>query len=324
MITEEQKVRRRLGVGGSEVSALVGLNPYMRPIDVYAAKVEGRDVPDNHHMERGRFFERPTAEWWVHRNGGKLLELDTVQSPAHPLVMVHPDFIVLPNGASAPGPGCVDLSVKVPGPNTWPQWGDDGSDACPTPALIQLQYELIPLGELYGINRGVVTAPIDGDLRSFPMLSDRELQAMLVEAVERFWRDHVIPRRPPPPDASERYTEYLAKKFPEQKGPLLQADFETEDIAAELFAAREALDAAEERAALARQQLEVLIGEADGIEGDGWRITWRRTKGRASTDWEAIVTELAVPQDVIARHTRISGGSRRFLPTKLKPKKGAH
>lgn len=324
MITEEQKARRRQGIGGSEVGALVGMDPYKRPIDVYEAKVLGREIPDNFNMERGRFFERPTAEWRVHRYGGRLLELDTVQSRQHPLIMVHPDFIVAPTDAQAPlGPDCIDLSVKVPGPHTWAQWGEDGTDECPTPALIQLQYELIPLGELYGINRGEVTAPIDGDLRRFPMLADRDLQAMLIEAVERFWRDHVIPQRPPPPDASSSYTEYLKRRFPENSGPMVQADFEAEAWAEQLFRARTVMQRAEMEVEEARQHLEQLIGAGDGIEGEGWRITWRRSKGKVVTDWEGIVQELGVPQTVIEKHTRLTAGSRSFRPTQLKAKKGA-
>lgn len=325
MITEEQKARRRLGVGGSEVAALVGMNPYMRPIDVYEAKVHGRDVPDNQHMERGRFFEKPTAEWRVHRYGGRLVEVDTIQSKQHPLILVHPDFIVAPAGDPAANldyQNCIDLSIKVPGPRTWGQWGEDGSDECPTQALIQLQYELIPLGELYGINRGEVCAPIDGDLRRFPMVSDRELQAMLIDAVERFWRDHVLPQRPPSPDGSNSYSEFIRRRYPENSGPLLRADFEGEAWAEQLFRARAAMQRAEMEAEEARQQLELLIGAGDGIEGEGWRITWRRTKGTLRTDWEAVAQELGAPQAVVEKHTRLTNGSRRFLPTQPK-KKGA-
>lgn len=323
MTLTPQQIKRRLEViGGSEIAAVVGMHPYMGPIDVYSAKLEGQVVEDNHHMERGRFFERPTAEWRCHRYGGALVSVESLRSRRSKVVGCNPDFIVTTDNQTVT-PESIDLSIKVPGPQTWHHWGESGTDEVPQYALLQLQWELIPLGELYGMNRGEVCAPIADDLRVYPVLADRELQAMLIEAAERFWRDHIEKRVPPDPDGTDSYSEYLARKFPRSNGNMLGASKKEADLALNYFETRRQRELLETEEKLLRQQLEAVIGEADGLEGDDFRITWRRQKGKTKTDWEAIARELGAPEDLIQKFTTIGAGFRRFLPTMKKEKSHA-
>ncbi len=294
-LTEEQKARRREGVGGSEIGAILGVNPFAGPIDVYAAKIDGREIPDNFNMERGRFYERPTAEWRVYRHGGTLWEPGTIQSAKNPVAICTPDFLV------ESADGWLDLSIKCPGPFTRGDWGDDGTDVVPYYALVQLQYELAVLGELRGIDRGEIAATIGGDLRCYPMRADLELQAMLIEAAERFFRDHILPRKPPPVDGTDSYAEYLAGRYPQAAGSLLPFDAGAEKWAQAYQDASNALKTAEALKKTARNQLVALIGSADGIDGVA---TYRNVAGRASVDWEAVCMEAEVPPSTVAKHTR--------------------
>lgn len=308
-LSDEQKAMRLTGIGGSEISAIVGLNPHAGPIDVYATKLEGREVPDNFNMERGRFFEKPTADWYAYRNGARLREVGTIRDPRHSIVICTPDFLAARDGEDE-----VDLSIKVPGPQTQYQWGESGTDEVPPAYLLQVQWELIPLSALYGITRAVIAAPIHGDLREYPITTEPEVQAMLVEAALRFWRDCIEAKRPPLPDSTEAYSKWLAKRFPESNGTILQATPQALAAASKLKAAREQLEAAEIAEREARNQLVSIIGSADGIEGDGWRISYRQSKGRASTDWDAVCAEAKVPPGLVEKHTKRTP-HRVFKPT---------
>lgn len=305
-LTKEQQAIRKLGVGGSEIAAVLGLSPYAGPLDVYLDKTEDREREPNHHMERGTFLEAGVADWYAHRTGMKLLTCDTLKHPAKPAVCT-PDRLTVPGRL---------LSIKVPGPYTRAQWGEDGTDEVPEPYMLQLQWEFLVLRangfELENVAH--LAAPIDGDLRIYPILSDAELQAMMLEKAERFWRDYVEKRVPPPPDGSDSCAEYLAKRYPRNTGGLVPASGEAAAWAEILRESREAKSQAEVKEKEARNQLVSLIGEADGMEGDGFRIMHTLVKGKTKTDWEAIATEAGVPRALIEKHTTLAAGYRRFVP----------
>lgn len=299
MLTEEQLKLRLTGIGGSEIGALVDLHPYMKPIDVYASKVHPNREGDNFHTERGKFFERPTADWWAHRHEAALREVGTLIHPDHRVVLATPDFLARPTAGAE-----LDLSVKCPGPRTRHHWGELGSDEVPPYAYAQVQWELAILEKLHGITRAVVVAPLDGDLAEFPIDADRDLQDHLIGAAERFWRDHVAKRNPPPPDASKEYTEFIRKAFPESGPGLPQADAEALLAAQELRRAKMAKKVADEAEARARQVLEMKIGNGGGLVGPDWKITFKLTKGKPALDLAGLVAELKIPQSAIDRHTK--------------------
>jgi predicted phage-related endonuclease len=174
----------------------------------------------------------------------------------------------------------------------------------PPYALLQVQWELLILGQTMGIRRAVVAAPLDGDLVEYVIDADEELQARLVEEAERFWRDHVERRVPPAPDASPSYGEWLKRRFPKSDEQFLLADAEAVLAAEQLKKAREAKRAAEEAEERARQVLEMKIGESAGLIGPDFRVSWKLAKGRPVVDWKALCMELQVPPAVVERHTK--------------------
>src|SRR5688500_16450805 len=92
-LTDEQLKLRLTGVTGSEIAALVGMNPYVQPIEIWEGKMNPRPSLDNHHTLRGKFYERPTADWWAHLHGATLRETGTLVHPRNPIVIATPDFI---------------------------------------------------------------------------------------------------------------------------------------------------------------------------------------------------------------------------------------
>jgi len=312
MLTPEQKAIRLTGIGGSEIGAIAGLNPWMQPIDVYRRKVEGYEEPDNAAMERGRFLERGTADWWAYRRLATLREVGTIVDPRNKLVVCTPDFLAKPSEGAE-----LDLSIKVPGPRAWLDWGDDGTDQIPEAYLAQVQWELIALSELHGITTSEVAAPIGGDLRVYRVPADKELQGLLLTAAERFWRDHVLPRRPPEPDGSEGYAKHLRARFPGGSAVTVTASVQAEEWARRYFEAREQKVEAETRMELARQCLESEMGDATKMVGTDFRISWAVTKGRPSTDWEAVCEAAKVPKALVEQHTTRTP-FRTFRPTSMK------
>ncbi len=94
---------------------------------------------------------------------------------------------------------------------------------------------------------------------------------------------------------------------------MLQADAGTRDILQRYRTAKEILEASEKRVEELKQLLQESIGSAEGIEAEGiGRVLWRVSKGRTSTDWEAIARRLGATEDLIKEFTRQGNGFRTF------------
>lgn len=315
MLTNEQKKLRLEGAGGSEIAAIAGLNPYATALDVYRAKVEGYETPVTAPMERGTFLEDGVARWYAHRTGSQLREVGTIRHPSLARVMCTPDRLAMPPHGSE-----LDLSIKVPGPHVREQWGEAGTDDLPGQYIVQAQWELIVLEAHYGIRLAHVAAPIDGDLRIYTVTADSGIQSDLIELAQRFWRDHIETRTPPPVDGSKSSTRWLADTYPQHRSPLRVATPEANALMKRLQAALELKAEAEAEETATKNALKALLGDAEGMAGEGWRCTWKTTKGSLAVDWEAAAREAGVPEHIIEKHSRITKGSRRFLPTWSEPK----
>ncbi len=305
-LTQEQKALRLTGIGGSEIAAVLGLSPWARPIDVWRAKVMGMEVEETLPMRRGRILEPAICSWYAEDYGAKLRECGTLRHPSSRVLLATPDRLAtLPTGEERV------LEAKSANFRMLDRWGQDGTDEVPEYYLVQVASEMgcakLPAADLAVLIAG-------DDFRVYHLHRDLELESMLLECAERFWTDYVITKREPAPDASESYGEWLKEKYKEPKGGFIAAPAQAAPYARQLHAARHAKSVAEKMEQDARQNLEALIGNAEGMEGDGWRISWKMTKGKAAVNWEAVVQELGIPKATLDKHTKRSP-FRTFRPT---------
>jgi predicted phage-related endonuclease len=138
---------------------------------------------------------------------------------------------------------------------------------------------------------------------------DEETIAAMFERAEKFWRDHVLERVPPPP-ATAREAEHA---WPQDNGETLEAD---EQLIAAYNAAREArarMAEAERDYEEAVERIKLALGERSALTLDGRPIvTWKTTAPREKIDYQAVISEAGVPAEIIAKHTIIQPGIRRF------------
>ncbi len=276
---------RRKGIGGSEISAILGLDPFRGPLDVYLAKVEGHDSPDNPDMERGRFLEGAVADWYAHREGvSPSGNAGVAWHPVTDFQTTHPNGIArcTPDRLIWLEPGVVrDLSIKAPR-RGGDQWGEhSGSHRIPAYCATQLQWED---AVLTAANPGTLMHPlmhlaalVDGELRIYHCERDTELQALLLTEAEKWWQKHVVGKVPPELDDGDGAKQWLRRRFPKDLQPVRAASLEEEVLLAQLSEAAKALAGAEKAYEIERRRTEEAIGEAGGIEGSAARVTWRAT-----------------------------------------------
>lgn len=277
-LTSEQKATRLTGTGGSEIAAIAGVNPWASAFDVYLAKVDGFEIEQNEAMERGTFLEDGVARWYAHRMGAHFAPATgTIRHASNPYALCTPDrLVVFDNGREF-----LDLSIKVPGPTYGREsWGAAGTDDFPLMYLLQLQWELGILA-----SRGFslteehhLAAPIDGALRIYVVRRDPEVFADLLEINDAFWRNHIIPRIPPPMDGSDGAGRWLDRKFPRNREPLRAATLQESALVLALMEAEAKAEAAEGEREAAKNRLKASIGDGAGIEGAFGRVTWKANK----------------------------------------------
>jgi predicted phage-related endonuclease len=275
MLTPAQLEIRKTGWGGSEIGALLGVDPFAGPLDVYLRKAEGLVTPDNPDIERGTFLEQGVADWYAHRHPETSLTgpETTLRHKTRSLVLATPDRL------GWLGDRHRLISIKCPR-RAGDAWGDHGSQLVPERAVLQLQQEdavLTSLGETIDPVFHLA-ALIEGDLRVYEVERDVELQGWLMDAGERWWAKHVATRTPPPLDGSDAGHEWLRRRFPKNLRPLQPAGIAGEILLLNLRDARAAEAKAKALVATARQFVEEAIGDADGIEGASGRVTWRARK----------------------------------------------
>jgi putative phage-type endonuclease len=314
-LTEEQQQIRSTGIGASEVAALLGLNRYKSVVDIWARKLHL--VPDEECGEPARWgnrLEAVIADAYAEEEGidpGLLVQLGTLRHPEHPLLLATPDRIRLNSGHLKAWDR--NVQIKTASLRVADRWGE-GEDDIPEEYLAQINAEMA----VTGLDSTDLPVLIGGnEMRIYRIRADAEFQEMIIDEVERFWRNYVVPQRQPPVDGSERWGEFFKKRYPKDTRPLLPATDEARELLEALGRARRARELDEATEAEAINRLKNLCGDAAGIEGI---CTWRRTKDGTKTDYEALAKFLKPSDAAIAEFTTVKPGFRRFLPKLPKEK----
>ena len=292
-------------IGGSDAGVLVGMDKYRQPIDIFSRIVNGTETTQTKPMRRGILLEPVIRELFRDETQLELRGPRSLRSPRHAFARASLDDVAVRDGEE------IVVEYKSANVRMLHEWGEPGTDEVPRQYLCQVQWYMA----MSGMHSADLAALIGGDdLRIYEIDEDKELQEMLFDAAAKFWTDHVLTGIPPAPDASEGYARFLKARFPKETLPMIRADDVACEWARKLRDAEEALEMAEQAKEEARQALIATIGPASGLEGPDFRISYKQSKGRASTDWAAVCQESKVPQTLIDRHTKRSP-YRVFKPT---------
>jgi putative phage-type endonuclease len=306
---------RRQGIGSSEAAAVLGLDPFSSPFDVWLEK-RGGGPPrvEREEMEWGKELQESIGRVYARRTGRELIYLfdKPFVNADRPWQYASPDAVCLAEN--------LIVEVKNVGAQGRKRWGDTGTDDVPEHFFVQAQYQLSTLGAdhidlavLFGGNRLLV----------YSIEPDPALQEIILTRVERFWLKHVVADVPPRMQATERAKAFIAARFPRQLSGMRAADpFERELVISyhELRRLTETFKEHQEKVAL---QLKAAIGNAEGLLlFDLPHVTWKKTKDQTKINWESVARGLKslISKDdwetLVGLHTSTKPGYRRLLVPK--------
>ena len=305
---EEWAAARTRGLGGSDIAAIVGLSPWAGPWDVFAAKTSGLQTkPESLRMRLGTALEPfLCAEYEREHSRTPIPNTALFQSGRHPWQVGTPDAFLDP---------LLGIEWKTTDSRNASQWGDE-EDAVPDYYAAQVAW----YGMICDIPEWHLSVLIgNNDFRTYRLTRDPDLEDALLDAGARFWRDHIKTGRPPAIQAGDvdAAGRWIQARFASHRAPLRKATEEEELLLCQLRTIRKDLAQLEKDGAILETSLKALLEDAEGIEGPGFRLTWKKTKDSTRTDWEAVVKHLPRTEQLdrlIRGATRTVPGSRRFLP----------
>lgn len=304
-LTKKQEELRRCAVGASEIAVLAGLSRWRTPIALWEAKLAGHRDDAGVPAELGVLLEEPLAKYYAKESGvspRRLAKCDSLVHPTKPFALATPDRVVFPVPRvsralvhSVDELQSAERNVQIKS-TSWRlahEWGEPGTDAVPEEYLVQVQWEM---GVSVHLRLTDVAVLFDKDrFGIYPVAFNEELWLGLLEIAERFVVDHLLTGKPPPPDASTKYAEYLTRAYgTADKSKKLAVD-EGSDLAvavgryALLSAAQKRLKAHRE---LLSNRIKAAIGEGYSLTGEFGEVKWLRKPPATTTDYQKAFLEL--------------------------------
>lgn len=229
---------RGIGIGGSDIGAILGVNKYKSAIDIYIDKTEGKKQDGNRFTHFGHKLEKVVFEEFQERHSN--MKCYTVPYTIQRGVCVaNVDGMVYDPVKDKYGV----LELKTTSAYNKDEWT---GDTVPQSYYAQVQHYLY----VTGLSFAYIACLVGGnDYKEFYIeRSLEDIDYIQVKATD-FWKNHVMKKVPPMLDGSDSYSKYLLEK----------ADKENEEVIElnELNAKAEEIKALDEQIKNLEQQLEL-------------------------------------------------------------------
>ncbi len=194
---------RKLGIGGSDLSVLCGINQYKSPIELWAEKRS--ELPYQEAGEAaywGNQLEPLVIDEFVKRTGIEVKSLKQIlQSEAYDFMFANLDGI-----CEHPTLGTCIFEAKTTSVYNEKLW----EDGIPDGYMLQIQHYMA----VTGFKGTYIAVLIGGNKFKWKFIErDEELISMIVKLEEDFW-NKVKTNTPPSVDGSEATAEFLNHFFP--------------------------------------------------------------------------------------------------------------
>jgi putative phage-type endonuclease len=191
MLTKKQAEKRKNFLGSSDVAAVLGLDPFRTPYDVYAEKTGkvAEEESEKQVLSRGRYMETALLKYSEHELGKLIVNPANLEFSYGNFIIDHPDAQVAKNRQP--------VEAKSVGQYAnYEEWGKPGTDEVPERVIIQCQVHLICCGSDY------CHVPAYLPYREFQLFGvpkDVELVQMILDRTGEFWNKHI--KKDTPPDS---------------------------------------------------------------------------------------------------------------------------
>jgi len=304
-LTDTQLAERPFIVGASEVASALGLNEHCSAIDLYYQKLGMMPTwPETENQYWGHALEPALMARFNENHKADGLKVippppgETIRHPDYPWAACTPDGYVFDVATGA-------VVGLWEGKTVWNyqearKWAR-GADNVPVPYLLQAHWSLgildLPVCYLSVLIAPEMRSqpvadfaenPRSGPYREYVITADSSLFERMFEGVSAFWArveaaradgDHRKHCPAPDGSASSGITMKHIYGTVREEAPVLLANDDLRDAAIEYKAAGEVLKEAQQEHDRLKQEMQQAMGdEFEGIEGQGFRVSWKADK----------------------------------------------
>ena len=257
MTHEQWLEERRKGIGGSDASVVLGVNPWRSPFDLWMEKT-GEYVQDNENekMYWGNVLEDLVAKEFMKRTGKKVRRKNAIMKhPTHGWMIANVDRVVVGEKAL--------LECKTT--SAFNQWDD-----VPDYYYAQVQHYLA----VTGLHHAYLAVLIGGQqYKDFEIPRNDAYIEKLIESEREFWR-LVKNKIPPELDGSESCTRIINSKYPGGDKEEVDLPMDAFELVNEYDEAKEAEKEAKNRKDTATNKLKDMLGNNEKGRIYDRNITW--------------------------------------------------
>ena len=211
---------REKRIGGSDIGAILGVNPYKSIIDVYIDKTEGSTFKGNAATHWGHMLEGTVIKEFANRHG----ELIVYQAP----YSIVDNFFIANLDSVLKDKETGDYGVlEIKTTSVWNKkdWEDD---VIPQYYYAQVQHYLM----LTGYKFAYIAVLIGGQqYKEFKIERNEEDINLIRNKATEFYQENLLKKIPPMPDGSDAYMNHLKKKAMEIENNEVRELPEFEEIA---------------------------------------------------------------------------------------------
>lgn len=265
MNREEWLEARRKGIGGSDVSAIAGLNKWKSPVGVYLDKVGQSPLEDTAGEAAywGNVMEDIVAQEFSIRTGLKVRRRNAILThPEHDFMFANVDRLII---GKQEGLECKTASEYLK--------GDWEEEEIPAAYLLQIQHYMA----VTGYKAWHIAVLIGGNKFIHKKIErDEELISYLVKIEKDFWENHVLKEIPPAFDGSGASVDLLKALYPESDPESeinLPKDAETLLEALEVI--KSDIKESETKKKEYENQIKALMGANERAYAGTRKITWK-------------------------------------------------
>ena len=317
---EEFLARRRAGIGGSDISAILGLNPYKSQYSLWLDKTgrapdEDRDADALERMYWGSTLEDVVAKHYATSRSVRVQRInEMLRHPSCEIAVANVDRAIVADGSRARwdekagrvagATGLLEVKTAHALAMSGAQWGEPGTDEVPQSYWLQCQWYM----GISGLDRADVAVLFGGQKFAVYTIAADPIFNDLLESARDWWQRHVVGDIPPDPttedDARRMWRSHVA-------GRDLIVDMDVANDVRELVEVKAQIKGLEEREKALRDRILPAFRDAESISFAGQKLaTWKANKASTKTDWKAVATDCAAPPELISKHTTTTDGAR--------------
>jgi len=270
---------RRRAIGGTDVSCIMGVNPWRTAVEVWLEK-SGKPSRQSDHLKKielklecGNRLEPVVIDLFESKTKISVQrDVQVIKHPKYDYMIAHVDGLIGDDGI---------FEAKTAGLNALLQksWGtprkatESTKDDVPIQYYYQINWYMMVTNRSYAY-LAVLLGGVD-DFRIYHFERDYSLSVRMRSAVKKFWNNYVLKETPPPPvsamDANQIYPKHKAdyKTCSEKIKRVILKNKSLRGELKKLLGQKERLDAL----------ITSFIGESEGIkDNQNTLATWKEAK----------------------------------------------